>query len=218
MFDKIYLNEDAYNDLVVIIVPEFIKEKLKLSKTTVKDIVDFSKMRRALSTEDLIDLLAYQTIDIFNETCFNDVVFGSKQYLESCWVTDSVSELEKINQKLDFNLNSTEDKKYKYISDLLGRISNKNNFSDVAADENSLANHACFEKYEIFYLNKKVIALVVKSGIFERDNYVNPQTFFNLAQDLLQELYVHLPRHEVATTPIFRYYLKQLAAGVLRSE
>ena len=218
MFDKVYLDKDAYDHLVVIVVPEFIKEKLKLSKTTINDIVNFSKMRRALSTEDLVDLLAYQTIDIFNETCFKDVAFGSEEYLKSCWIEDSADELEKINQKLDFNLKSTEDKKYRYVSDLLGRIRN-NVFSSHVYNENHIqTNHACSEKYEIFYLSKKVIALVVKPAIFERDNYVNPQTFFNLAQDLLQELYVHLPRHEVAMTPIFRYYLKQLAAGVLRND
>lgn len=195
-----------------LILPEYIEQKLILAKLSVKDILNYERVKKALSKEDIVALIAYQSIDIFQENIFNTQDWGLFSYWHRTGLLSN--DQKSIMQEVAFNLNRSDKEKFVYIAGLKGRLQSENDKLGLASDSTQHAE----EGYDVYCLNNEVIVLVVRPSLFERENYVDPQTFFSLVQDVLKELYVHLPRYEVAMTTIFSYYLKQVSKGVVRND
>ncbi len=187
----------------VILVPFWIEESLKRAGLAVKDCIDYQKVKKVVSTNDLLTFLAAQEL--------MDTLVGSRGGSGSSWAL-STTWAEGI-PKTETTLLKDTDSLYSvsftgnYLEEVKSRL-----FTQGA---NGPEYAPTYEKPFIIYdLMPDVVGVVVYPGFFTAQPGKDLQ--LPLVDGVLEALYVYnAPYHEVASTPWFKRFLELLApAGI----
>lgn len=174
-----------------VLIPFWVENVLNRNNIDIIDILNYSKLKSILSTNDLAQLKSLQTIEEISS--FKEL--DGKWYLFNSWM-NSAQESEKV--ELDSVINQLSCSK-DLQQDLLDRLSLE--YAPLVFDESA-------SKYKILDLNRDVTAIVLNPGFidFERDQ----MNQFNLISDLLKSLYVYSTFSEVSNYSLFNKYVQSL--------
>lgn len=191
----------------VILIPFWIEESLKRAGLPVKECVDYQKVKRVVSTNDMLTFLAAQELVdtlVGNPKALEYPSLGSVGSLSNCWA-ESIPNTERTvlaDAQSLYTVTFTGN----YLDEVKSRL-----FTEGA---NGPDYNPTYEKPFIIYdLMPDVVGIVVYPGYFSERPGKELQ--LSLVEAVQEALYVYnTPYHEVASTPWFKRYLDLLAAQV----
>lgn len=180
----------------IIFVPYWIEKALARNKYTLRDVVDYSVLRRFISQNDLSGLLSFQqspVVDILSAGFGkSDTVAGySTDSLLSRWE-------ESAGQRYRDELDSTVvPMSHSLEKETLTRLKKSLDSTDIED-----------RVYKVVDIDKRSIVVVVYEGFIEEIK--NPQTKYTLVKQLLTLSYVYCRVEEVSKSQLFRTYVDLL--------
>lgn len=183
----------------VILIPFWIEESMKRAGLSIRDCIDYQKIKPVVSTNDLLTFLAAQELMATIAGSQNGV--GGTWNVSQCWM-DSIPTTETTMRKDCESLYSVS---YtgNYLEEVKARL--------FSQGTNGPDYDPTYEKPFIIYdLSPDVVGVVVYPGFFT----MNPSKALQakLVEAVLDSLCVYnRAYHEVASTPWFKRHLELLA-------
>lgn len=190
----------------IIFAPYWIEKALARNKHTLRDIVDYSVLRRFISQNDLSGLLGFQqspVVDIMS------VGFGKSDSIAQ-YSTDSLLSRweESAGQRYKEELDSTVvPMSYSLEKETLTRLKK-------SLDSNEIESPI----FKVIDIDKRNIVVVLYEGFIE--GIKDPKVKYNLVKQLLSLSYVYCRVEEVSKSQLFRTYvdLLELATAQANTE
>lgn len=173
-----------------ILIPFWAEKVLKRNKLSLKDILDYEKIRKFFSLEDLAGLLSIQEnteIETFKLITLRTVLLSS-------W--------EKTSGALKVELGSTVIP-LSYSEEVKSYVSQMLNASDDVASQNVQDS-----VYRVVDIERNTFCIVLKPGFSAL--HESSEALLNFVKDILKVFYVYHKVEDVSKEPIFKTYLTLL--------
>ena len=183
----------------VIIIPFWIEESMKRAGVPYSDCLDYSKIKKVVSTEDLLTFFSAQEIA--------STLVGAEYTSCSAWELGSVWNTNMTNQMEDQRKEAANLFEMSLHVNYLEQVKSRLFTPGAAGPDHS----PVYEKPYITYdLMPDVVGVVVYPGFFTESTSKELQ--LSLVDAILKVLYVYnTAYHEVASTLWFKRYLELLA-------
>lgn len=172
-----------------VLIPFWVEKVLKRNKLSLKDILDYEKIRKYFSMEDLAGLLSIQDSGSFN--VFQK--FTLRTVLLSSW--------EKTSGVLSAELGSAVIP-LSYSEEVKSYVTMKIVGDDVTSQEVNEPS------YRIVDIERNTFCIVLYPGFLKLQEVV--ESLLNFVRDILKVFYVYHKVEDVSKEPIFRFYLDLL--------
>lgn len=171
-------------------MPYWLLTALKRNEMSLSDLLDYNKLKRIVSPDNVSVLLGFQQLDV--EPIFNTINDGrlSNRWRETC-SSENRQELDSFGQNLSHSEGS-----------VVREISLKFDLQLYSKDRETKP------AYELVDFTREEVALVLYPGFFQEIK--DPAFELNLARDMLKTLYKYFKQHDVSHTALFKHYVKLL--------
>lgn len=173
-----------------ILLPYWAEKVLKRNKLSLKDILDYEKIRKFFSMEDLASLLSIQETSVL-ETF---KLISLRTVLLSSW--------EKTSGALKVELGSTV-LPLSYSEEVKRYVTQR-----LTAEENAASQDVKNSVYRVVDIERNTFCIVLKPGFTKL--HESSESLLEFVRDILKVFYVYHKVEDVSREPIFKTYLNLL--------
>lgn len=182
-----------------VLIPYWVEKALKRHNVELSAVLDYSRVKPALSIEDMLSLELLQQLMRCDELSTYKMEYLTGD-LFTCWM-DTANEADKLEiNSLMSSLRGYSNEPYKY---LLKRITDINVFDEVYASSNTKS-----EDYKLLDLANNTIGVVIYSGFIDAMKDVAKNNVF--ISEFVKKHFAYETIAEVTKEQCFKPYLESL--------
>lgn len=181
----------------VVMIPFWVAEALNRAKLSVKECLDYEKIKPALSMEDLASFYNCQPLLGNLTDCPNDIMLTSN--LRGLWERSIPTDRPEVTAELQ-----------KFISEMCPVFGNYGQTEERLFGEDRRVERYT-EPFKIVDLGEKLIGVIVHPGFFGKATIMELQAL--LVRAILKAFNMYNSYSEVATSPLFKRHLELLQGG-----